>query len=424
MLNRRAHPLLQEEVWTAEAPGGGRVWVVPSAGQRCHAVLLVDFGSIDGASAGGSAVPLPEGTAHFLEHRLFEKPEGDIAERFTWLGAEVDAQTGLTGTSFSFTAGANGFDDGLPLLFELAGRGYFPEEGIRRERSIIVREIQLFDDSVEWVAFQTALRALYGAQRIAVDIAGTPESLDRIDAGILERCHQQYYHSGSLKLIVCGPVDGAAVCHRGVELMGEWPASPGFSDRGPRILARPSDLEVRRAVPKARRLLLFPDPVPARGRNLLRRELSLELALDILFGASSGFFERNYESGLIDGETFGGEVHLDGLYGFCLLGGDTDRPEALRAAVLEELETGLREGRIEAGFDRALRRVFGEMVCRWEDVEDCAEFVECAVRRGCHPFELVDLHLGDALDAATVQACASDCLSVDALATATVLPTD
>ena len=422
-MNRRAHPLLREEVWTAAAPGGGRVWAVPCAGQRCHAVLLVDFGSIDGGSPGGSEVPWPEGTAHFLEHRLFEKPEGDITDRFTRLGAVVDAQTGLTGTSFSFTAGAGSLHDGLALLFDLAGRGYFPEESVRRERSIIAREIRLFDDSVEWVAFQTGLRALYGDQRIAVDIAGTPESLGRIDAGLLERCHRRHYHPGSLQLIVCGPVDGAAVCDRGAELIGAWPVAAGVSDRGPRIEARPGSLEVRRAVPRARRLLLFPDPVPARGLDLLRRELSLELALDILFGPSSGFFERTYESGLIDGESFGGEIHLDGLYGFCLIGGDTDRPEALQAAILEEVEAALGDGRIERGLDRARRRVFGEMVCRWEEVEECAELVEWAVRHGCHPLDLVDLHLGrQALDADSVEACAAECLAVEGLATATVWP--
>ena len=422
-MNRRSHPLLREEVWTAAAPGGGRVWAVPCAGQRCHAVLLVEFGSIDGGSPGDPDWPLPEGTAHFLEHRLFEKPEGDLTERFTRLGAEVEAQTGLTGTSFSFTAGAESLHEGLPLLFDLAGRGYFPEESVLRERSIIAREIQLFDDSVEWVAFQAALGALYGEHRIAVDIAGTPESLTRIDAGLLRRCHRRYYHAGSLQLIVCGPVDGAAVCHRGVELIGEWPSPPGLSDRGPRVEARPGSLEVRRAVPRPRRLLLFPDPAPAEGLDLLRRELSLELALDILFGPSSGFFERTYESGLIDGESFGGEVHLDGLYGFCLIGGDTDRPEALQAAILEEVEAGLRLGWIEEGLDRARRRVFGEMVTRWEDVEECAELVEWAVRHGCHPFDLVDLHLDSgSLDAASVESCAADCLAVEGLATATVLP--
>ena len=410
-------------MWSAAAPGGGRVWAVPCAGQRCHAALLVDFGSIDGGSPGGCAVPAPEGTAHFLEHRLFEKPEGDITDRFTRLGAEVDAQTGLTSTSFSFTAGAESLQDCLPLLFDLAGRGYFPEESVRRERSIIAREIRLFDDSVEWVAFHTALRALYGDQRIAVDIAGTPESLARIDADLLERCHRRYYHAGSLQLIVCGPVDGAAVCERGVELIGEWPAASAVSDRGPRIEARPESLEVRRPVPRARRLLLFPDPVAARGLDLLRRELSLDLALDILFGPSSGFFERTYESGLIDGETFGGEVHLDGLYGFCLIGGDTDRPEALHAAILEEAEAGLRDGRIEQGLGRARRRVFGEMVGRWEDVEECAGLVEWAARHGCHPLDLVDLHLdGPAADAASVAACAAECLAVEAPAAATILP--
>jgi predicted Zn-dependent peptidase len=366
---------------------------------------------------------LPEGIAHFLEHRLFEKPAGDIGEHFTELGADVDAQTGLTSTSFSFTASAEALEPCLQLLFELAGCGYFPEDSVLRERAIIAREIQLFDDSIEWVAFQAALAALYEDDRIAVDIAGTPESLLRIDAAQLSSCHRHYYHAGALQLFISGPVDAAAVCEYAARLCSRWPQSPRPTTTRQQFAARPTDVCLRRSVPRPRRLLAFPDPGAATGRSLLRRELALELGLEILFGASSRFFSRHYESGLVDGESFGGEVHLEPGYGFCFLGGDTDHPDRLQAAIAGELSRVADASWVKEDFEPAARRAFGEMVCHWEDVEGCCGVLETAALRGCHPFDIVDLYHGDdAVNAAEVADAVAVCLRPDNVATATVLP--
>jgi len=191
------HESLRESVAIRDLVDGARLCVVPRAGRRCHAVLSVAFGALHEA---GALNDEPAGIAHFLEHRLFEKPEGDISERFSDIGADVDAQTGFNTTSYSVTSGTEVFSAAIDLLFELAGRTHFPEASVSRERSIVGHEIQLFEDNVEWVSFQTMLEALYPAQRIAVDIAGTPQSLQGIDGPMLERCHRQRYHAGAVQL--------------------------------------------------------------------------------------------------------------------------------------------------------------------------------------------------------------------------------
>ena len=412
------HALLREEVWSGRLPGGGRLWVVPRTSRRCHVQLSVDFGALDD----GAYPELPLGVAHFLEHRLFEKPEGDISERFTDLGADVDAGTGLSSTAYSFTVVPEAFAPAMRTLFELVGRGHFPDDGVQREQAIISREIQLFEDSIEWVAPQAALVALYGDQRTALDIAGTPESLMAIDASLLTACHRRYYHPGALELVVCGPVEGAAVAELATELTAAWPVPPAPDVQRPGIAARPSTRAAHCPVPRPRRLLAFAGPDGHSGADLLRRELSLELTLDILFGPSSAFFARHYESGLIDGDSFGGEVCADRSFFYCVVGGDCDEPERLQHAILDELSSAPQET-IERGFSRAWRRAYGEMVCRWEEVESCADLLESATLRGCHPLDLVGLYVGErALDVDDLIDRLDDCLRVDAVATATVGP--
>lgn len=428
-MERVCDAVLQEEIWLAPLPGGGRLWVSPRPGRQCHALLSVDFGAIDDGAPGNCGECLPEGIAHFLEHRLFEKPEGDISERFSEVGADIDAQTGLTSTTYSCTSGVDGFQQALPLLVELVRRPHFTASGTVRERAIIEREIQLFEDHVEWVAFQSVLRCLYGSQRIAVDIAGTAVSLSRIDADLLARCHRHRYHPGALQLFVCGPVDARDVAARVCQSMMGWEKNGGGESAGadsvrprrPTVTASPRDVTTGLAVPRPRALLAFPDLDAGQGGVLLlRRELALQLALDILFGPASGFFLRHYESGLIDGESFGGEVHAEESFSFCVVGGDTDDPEGLRSAVVEELERAAGSAWIEEDFGRACRRAYGDMVCRFEEVESRASFLESAAVRGCHPFELIDVYRSTRAE--DVRRCLETCLCPMGIVTATVLP--
>ena len=172
---------------------------------------------------------------------------------------------------------------------------------------------------------------------------------------------------------------------------------------------------------RPRHTLAFPDEQPRHGLDLMRQELALEMTLDILFGPRSEFFSRHYESGLLDGETFGGEVHLDESYGFCLLGGDTDDPEGLQSAILDELTEAPGSDWLETDFERARRRVFGDMICRWEDVESTVGFLESASLRGCHPFDATGLYSGEqAVNSEDIRRCLEQCLRPDRVAAATL----
>ena len=414
----RSHESLQESVVLHDLDAGGRLCVVPRVGSRCHAVLSVDFGALHEA---GVRCGEPAGIAHFLEHRLFEKPGGDMGERFSDIGADIDAQTGFTATSYSVTSGADVFPDAIELLFELAGRTHFPDDSVDRERAIVGHEIRLFEDSVDWVTFQTLMGALYPDQRLAIDIAGTPDSLSGIDGSMLERCHERHYRPASVQLFACGPIDVAALGRTCSRALCRWPQGGSTESPVPRAQARPHEAEATMSLARPRRMLAFPDETPRHGLALMRYELALEMTLDILFGPGSEFFSRHYESGLLDGETFGGEVHMDESYGFCLLGGDADDPDGLQAAILEELAQARRSEWIEADFERARRRAYGDMVCRWEDVETTVGFVESAGLRGCHPFEVTGLYDGeDAVEVGDIRRCLDECLRPDRVAVASV----
>lgn len=400
-----------------ELHGGARLWFTPREGNRCHAVLSVAYGALHEA---GATHDEPDGIAHFLEHRLFEKAAGDMTDRFSDIGAEVDAQTGFTSTSFSATCGPEGLTPAVALLLELAGDPHFPADSVARERSIVGHEIELFEDNVEWLAFQTMLEALYPDQRISVDIAGTPDSLRCMDADMLKRCHSRHYAADAVQIFATGPGDCeelVKLCNRS---LSAWPHG-GRTATAAAAIPGPGERAARLPLPRPRALLGFADSTPLAGLPLMRRELALEMTLDILYGPRSEFFSRHYESGLLDGETFGGEVHMDPGYGFCVLGGDTDDPADLRQAIVAALRQARSSDWIEQDLESARRRAYGDMICRWEDVDGTVGFLESAGFRGCHPFDAVALYGGEfQINAEDIRRCLDACLRPDAAAFACV----
>ena len=207
--------LLGEAVYRSCLGGGLDVWAVPRSGSRQKAaVLYIDYGSVDlhlCARDSGQVQTTPAGTAHFLEHRLFAKPYGDITEQINRLGGDVNASTSFTSTVFSLTC-IEHFADHLELLFELALDLHVLPVGIAQEREIIDHELQISCDDPEWVGFLRGLEGLYQDVPLAWDMAGTQESIGQIDAATLTRSHEVFYRPEYMGLYLCGDFDVESTC--------------------------------------------------------------------------------------------------------------------------------------------------------------------------------------------------------------------
>ncbi len=424
-MRRSEQALLGERVWGDTLPCGLELYLVPKQGFRSsHALLVVGYGSIDRCfvpPGNAAAVEVPDGVAHFLEHRLFAGPKGDVGELFASLGAEVNAHTTFTHTAYFFSC-ADRLEECLALLLDFVFALQLTPEGVEREREIIARELQLYGDHLEWVSFFSALQSLYGGHPLGVDIAGTPESLRRIDREVLELCHRSFYHPGNMALFIGGDIEAEALR----EVVNGLMEDRGFAPRsGLRRLACPDSgggprvMELPIAVPRL--CLGFRDrEAGLRGGDLLRGELALELALDILFGASSDFYARHYESGLIDAESFGCEVYAEPEFCFCLVGGDTRHPGLLQEALLEELRRARRGDLIERHLARARRRAYGQLLQRLDQVESCVGLIHSAISRGGGPFDLFAAH--EQVGVAQVYACLDTCLDPDRCQRSEVVP--
>ena len=265
------------------------------------AFLGVNFGSCDTQlPQSGGWQPVPDGTAHFLEHRMFCLPDCDPETEFSRLGAESNAFTDYAMTAYYFTCTEH-FEDCLCLLLRMASTPYFPPEAMAAERAVIADEIALYDDSPEDCVQERLCRALYRRHPIRIPIAGSRRSIRAVTPELLRRCFDAFYVPSNMAFTVMGDVDAEAVSRLAREVL-----PPDFSPPP----ARPcGEAEPARAFRhRTRRTLPVSQPVFAIGfktapsADPLRQELTGQLAAELLLGESAALYEDLYTRGLIDAD--------------------------------------------------------------------------------------------------------------------------
>ncbi|MGQ0552022.1 MAG: EF-P 5-aminopentanol modification-associated protein YfmH [Planctomycetota bacterium] len=417
--------VLGEPVLAGVASSGLRVLVNPRPGwARSFAALGVNFGSIDRV-AGADGRPVPEGLAHFLEHKLFEDAVGDVSDRFAALGASTNAMTSFVGTTYVASTVDNA-GECLDLLLDFVQDPWFTEALVAKEQGIIAQEIRMYDDDPEWRVFFGLLGCLYARHPAKDNIAGTVASIAAIDAPVLRRCYDLFYHPANLCLTVAGSLSPEDVARRveadqaGRPPDGRGPHLRSTVDEPPDVAS--SRCELRLAVARPRLLFGIKErELGGGGPAIARREITTRILLDLLFGRSSAAYERLYAAGIID-ETFSVWHGAEESFAFSTIGGDTDDPALLEAALREEFERARREGLDAAAFRRVRNRTLGSLLRSLDSPESVAWSLLSESFRGVAPLQ--ELALLDAVSLADVQQRLEEHVRPQALAVAVVRPND
>ena len=375
-----SYPSLAETLYTATLPSGLRVMVLPRKGfTKKLAYLVTDFGSIHtDFTLDGEACHTPAGIAHYLEHKLFDMPDGrDISEEFASLGAIVNAFTSYDMTAYYFSC-TESFEKCLQLLMELVFTPHFTQESVQKEQGIIDQEIGMNLDSPDSVVFDALMENLFQRHPIRIPILGTRESIREITPKMLYDIHRAFYAPGNMWLCVTGDVDPEAVARQADAFLGSERRSVGQKAPFPaEPEARLQELTRRTMeVAMTNFSMGIKFPFPGKGAEGVKQELATELATEALFGESSELYLKLYDEGLIDSSFGGGFETIDGC-AMLLCSGDSPDPLAVRDAVLKQAEKLAREGIEERYFLRLRRSALGRRI-RGLDSFDSTVFRLCA----------------------------------------------
>lgn len=364
-----------EKYYRYQTASGYRVCVIPKKGySKTYALFGTRYGSMDTECRpldGSEPFAIPDGTAHFMEHKLFEGETEDAFVRYSRTGADANAFTTFDRTVYLFSCTGN-FEASFDILLDFVTHPYFTEQTVAKEQGIIGQEIKMYDDSPDWGVVINLLQALFVNNPVRIDTAGTVESIAQITPKILYQCYNTFYNPENMIIVVCGDVDPASVfrqCEKSLkarphrELARVLPTEP--EEVGQARVVR------KMSVSKPQFLIGYKEVTPRTGLAGVRTGILTDVLLEALFGKSSEFYEELYEKGLI-GNDF--QIGYDcGIgYGVSMIGGESDDPDAVLRAVKETVQRAARAGVDEKSFTRARRKHYAAMLKRLNDVEDTA----------------------------------------------------
>ncbi|MGP0583804.1 EF-P 5-aminopentanol modification-associated protein YfmH [Paenibacillus timonensis] len=380
---------LQETLYRETMENGLQVYVLPKPGfQKTYATFSTKYGSIDNhfRVEGQEEIAVPDGIAHFLEHKMFEEPEGDIFATFASQGASANAFTSFDQTVYLFSATEN-IPANLETLVNFVQHPYFTDQNVEKEKGIIGQEIGMYRDNPDWRVYFGLIEAMYKVHPVHIDIAGTVESIGTITKETLYTCYNAFYHPSNMLLFVVGGVEPEEV----FKLVRDNQAKKEYKPQGTidRLFeAEPQGVsekrrESRLPVSQPKCLFGFKETrLGLTGEELLRRDLATKLALDLLFGASTKLYQKLYDMDLIS-DSFGHEYNSNPNYAFSAIGGDTKDPDRMLAVIKEETEALLASGFHQEDFERARKKKIGGYLRMLNSPENIAhEFTRYNFRGG------------------------------------------
>jgi predicted Zn-dependent peptidase len=358
---------LQEELYYEKLPNGLDVYILPKKGfNKTFATFTTKYGSIDNhfvAKGESEFSKVPDGIAHFLEHKLFEKEDGDVFQQFSKQGASANAFTSFTRTAYLFSSTSN-FMQNLETLVDFVQEPYFSEKTVEKEKGIIGQEITMYEDNADWRLYFGLIQNMYNNHPVKIDIAGTIDSIAKITKDMLYQCYYTFYHPNNMLLFIVGAVE----VEKTMNFIRENQAKKSFENQSEikrKFEDEPAEVAEKKKVlqmnVQSSKCLFGIKAIDKKlsGEEMLQNELTTNLLLDLLFGKSSENYQTLYSEGLID-ETFSYDFTSEQGFGFAMLGGDTPEPDRLA----DTLESMLREatngkGITEEGLIKAKKKKIG-----------------------------------------------------------------
>ncbi len=386
--------VLHEKYYEINHKSGLKIFVMPKEHySSAYAVIGTRYGSIDTKfkrSDRDDFVTVPEGIAHFLEHKLFESEELDAFTRYAETGASANAYTSFDKTCYLFQC-TDRFEDSLRILLDFVTHPYFTKETVEKEQGIIGQEITMYYDVPGWMSTFNLLKCLYKNHPVRIDIAGTVESISRITDRLLYDCYDTFYNLNNMALAVVGNVDVETV----LSVCDE-------------VLKKSADVKIERAFePEPRETVKIYDeyylsvgmPVFSFGYKeacktplrTVKELVEMNVLLEILAGETSPLYTSLFEKGLIN-SSFSKEYFVGNGYEAVIFDGESNNAAEVANAIKAEVENLRNNGFSDERFEAARRSLYGKEIMSYNDIDDVANSMIASCFGGFGVFDALDIY--------------------------------
>ena len=386
--------LLGEQFYEIQHDSGLTVLVMEQPQYTgAFAMFGAKYGSVDTCfKLAGEAdyTRVPEGIAHYLEHKLFESEELDAFERFAKTGASANAFTSFDRTCYLFQC-ADHVEENLEILLDFVKHPYFTEQTVQKEQGIIGQEIRMYQDDPDWALEFNLLRAVYHRNPVRIDIAGTIESIAQITPELLYDCYRTFYNHSNMVLAVAGNVTCEQVLHVCDRVL-KHEAPIGFEQI---VEAEPETvknayIEATMAVDLPKFAIGFKQP----SEPLVRSDeelCAMEIALDIIAGKVSTLYHELLSEGMVN-PSFNCYYFTGRGFAVPMFTGESHDPFAVKDALLKRIESLQKGGVSDEEFELSRKRLYGLEIRGFNDVDDLANQMVDAYFKGSTLFGTLEAY--------------------------------
>ncbi|MBQ9802465.1 MAG: insulinase family protein [Clostridia bacterium] len=388
--------LLGESYTVKKHPSGLNIYVFPKKMTTAHALFATDFGAVDNALDSEGRVLLPDGIAHFLEHKLFAAPDGsDAFERFSEFGADANAYTSHTRTVYLFSA-TERVADSLGELLDFVTHPYFTKENVEKEQGIIAEEIRMCRDNPYDVCYYNMLDGLFTHHPVKTDICGSVASIGKITPETLYEAYRTYYKLSNMALVVCGditPEEVFAIADKHLPPDGDTAPVPR------RCVAEKPTVHHARVtgygqVAKPLFMIGIKDTdIPESPAARLEKDVAMAILNEMLFSESGELYNALFDEGLIS-PGLSSDYALTRDFAFCQIAGEAADPELVFERIMSYLKDKQASGLSREDFERARRIEYAEYIKSFDNTEEIANTLLSFVFEESDIFSYADVVLG------------------------------
>ena len=393
--NTAENKKIEEKYYYFKHESGLDIYIFPKNHTTSYALFGTKYGSIDNTfKIKGEAdfTVVPDGIAHFLEHKLFENEDGIHADRrFADTGAYSNAYTDFDKTCYLFSCSDNSekFDKSLEILLDFVTHPYFTAESVKKEQGIIGQEIMMYEDNPEWQVYFQMMSNMYEKHSVRLDIAGTIESISKITPDILYKCHKAFYNLYNMHLCISGNITPEQIKKTADKILLKSPPFEieRYEYEEPKKINK-TVAEKKLKVSKPLFNIGIKDcETGIYGKELAKKSAETDILTNMLFNKSSDFYTKLYSSGKINNKfSTGSEYHPE--YGHWIFSGESENPAEVMDEIIKELETQIKTGLDRENFERCKRAGYAASVTIFDNTENIANaFINC-VQKG---YDILDL---------------------------------
>ena len=383
---------VKEKLYVEKLENGLTVMILPKKNARKKYIICgPNFGSIDNEfiiPGNKEATKLPDGVAHFLEHKMFEQRSGiNSLDTLTSIGVNANAYTTNDHTAYLYEATDN-FYEALDEYMDYIQNPYYTDDNVEKEKGIIGQEINMYEDYPEWQVYLNALKCMYKEMPIRLDIAGSIDSISSITKEILYDCYNNFYTPSNMAMCICGDFEPEKILEeikKRITIKENKEAPKRIYPEEPAEIYEKSKI-VKMDLSNPIFAVGFKDKVEG---NMVKKHIAIQIILSTLFGKSSKVYKELTDSNTLLG-TLDGEYEFSKEYAFVLITGTSRQPQKVIDRINEEITNAIKKGLNEEDFERNKKKIYGEYITDYNSVEETARIFLADYFKGINSFDYLE----------------------------------